>query len=411
MPTSIITRGSGVSVAGRQSRGLSPAFSRASAAYQSDGRKVGVGVPRFSEGRTGKAIFVEEGTTNLCQNGGAELGATWWGAYNNGWSVEAEAVRWGNKAFRCNKGYYGGLQSPKVAFDCTKAISVSFDLCRIVGEAWWHILFYNNEGVQVGQRGNRQIPTGLHGAWEHMVIALLPSDIAETATQTVVRLLRRGVETTIDDVVYDNILCEQKPYATSFTDSTRAADRLTIPTTITSAGSWAIEAWARTNITAGFERTLFEAAGVFAVGLGADNKPTLTWTSAEGPQTVSGAQTVTNPTGDHHWAYTYDGAIARVYVDGATVIEAATEFAGAMPAEIVIGTAEGRYWNGYIEDLVIAKHAYSGSDIASHMAGDTPSDCYYYPFDGNLWPAPGSLGAVVAPSIITRPGKLEVIGR
>lgn len=65
MPTSIITRGSGVSIAGRQSRGLSPAFSRASAAYQSDGRKVGVGVPRFEvvDGRRG--VLVEEGTTNL----------------------------------------------------------------------------------------------------------------------------------------------------------------------------------------------------------------------------------------------------------------------------------------------------------------------------------------------------------
>jgi len=45
-----------------------PTFTRNSVAYQSDGTKVAANVPRFEQGKFGKAVLVEEGTTNRLIN-------------------------------------------------------------------------------------------------------------------------------------------------------------------------------------------------------------------------------------------------------------------------------------------------------------------------------------------------------
>jgi len=42
----------------------SPSFSRNSIVYLSDGTQVAANQPRFEQGRFGKAVMVEEGTTN-----------------------------------------------------------------------------------------------------------------------------------------------------------------------------------------------------------------------------------------------------------------------------------------------------------------------------------------------------------
>lgn len=46
-------------------KGVSPTFTRNSVAYLSDGSQVASGVPRFEDGKFGKALMLEEGTTNI----------------------------------------------------------------------------------------------------------------------------------------------------------------------------------------------------------------------------------------------------------------------------------------------------------------------------------------------------------
>ncbi|MCK9326739.1 MAG: phage tail protein [Bacteroidales bacterium] len=46
-------------------KGLTPTFTRDSVAYLSDGTQVPAGVPRFEDGKFGKGVMIEEGTTNL----------------------------------------------------------------------------------------------------------------------------------------------------------------------------------------------------------------------------------------------------------------------------------------------------------------------------------------------------------
>lgn len=426
MPTSIITRGSGVSIAGRRSRGLSPAFSRASAAYQSGGRKVGVGVPRFSEGRTGKAIFVEEGTTNIVPSPSFDTSAVdggWlhWGAAgaigSRGQTQDSEFIlgeqqyaHWVANAAEAT-GNYLCFHSTRIAPNPLGVQTVRSFAVTLRMEDGSDVTLAKVFPVWNGRVGGApsSLWTAIQQIGDTPFYVCRTNNIVQKGTTELNYLIGFYVKPG-QRVYVSKAQIEDKAYATSFTDSVRAADRLTIPATVTE-GPLTIEAWVRTNIATGFERVLFEAGDRFSVGLGADSRPTLTWTSAEGPQTASGAQTVANPTDWHHWAYSFDGVTSRVHVDGAKVIEASTEFAAAMPAEIVVATAEDRYWNGLVEDLVILLRGCSDSEIAAHMAGDIPNGCYHYLFDGDLWPAPGSLGAVVAPSVTTRPGRVDVVTR
>lgn len=66
-----------------------PTFSRSSPAYKSDGTQVAANQPRFEQGKFGKAILIEEGTTNLLSKTIEEL-PTWgnrYGLYNENSTV------------------------------------------------------------------------------------------------------------------------------------------------------------------------------------------------------------------------------------------------------------------------------------------------------------------------------------
>ena len=57
----------------------SPTFSRNSTAYLSDGTLVNINLPRFESGKFGKAIMIEEGTTNLNSDPFFKTGVSGWG--------------------------------------------------------------------------------------------------------------------------------------------------------------------------------------------------------------------------------------------------------------------------------------------------------------------------------------------
>lgn len=414
MPTSIITRGSRVSIAGRRSRGLSPAFSRASAAYQSDGRKVGVGVPRFEAVGGRRGVLVEEGTTNVVPDSQMINAVSWTKEVFKG-TITPDATAAPDGSFTADQIYItGGYVYRRVNLPAGRTYTFSCWVKSATGadiqQGGIHIWCYNGAKGS-GRRAFTYAP--ITTEWRRLEVTYAA---ATDETNFSFLVAAAPFVAVPHDIYVWGAQIEDKAHSTSYVATSggmdsRLPDLLTVPITASGAGAWTIDAWARTNIDAGFERVLFEAGDRFSVGLGADSRPTLTWTSAEGPQTASGAQTVANPTDWHHWAYSFDGVTSRVHVDGAKVIEASTEFAAAMPAEIVVATAEDRYWNGLVEDLVILLRGCSDSEIAAHMAGDIPNGCYHYLFDGDLWPAPGSLGAVVAPSVTTRPGRVDVVTR
>ena len=75
-------------------------FARPSVAYKLDGTQVAANVPRFEAGKFGKAVMVEEGTTNLAHDPNSDN--AWWNAapkngiswgLSNDWSATEQALK------------------------------------------------------------------------------------------------------------------------------------------------------------------------------------------------------------------------------------------------------------------------------------------------------------------------------
>ena len=434
MTTSIITRGSGVSIAGRQSRGLSPAFTRASTATNPDtGATVAANEPRFVEGRFGKAVLVEEGTANLLPE--------------NQRSIETDitgfvkAVGTETLSRDVTERWHGAASLKVIASGSERGVATSLAQTTpgttYTFSAWVkgsgsvvaRVLEYTAGGAVVGYTSSSAIV--LTSSWQRIGITRA---FGATGAQARCALLTPvGYEQAIT-LYTDGLQLEAKPYATSFVDGTRAQEALKVALDsldLAPNGDWTIEGGARVmNMSNGVEvwSALFQMGNYYE----ANQSEFEIWLNHNG---YVKAWSHDNKQSRYRSLFAYDYAELSAGFRFAVAHDASAntyrihfrtkdrEFwdtwalSHANPIAPVLGVGSkpngGNNLGGSIEGLRLHRRALSDEEIAAHAAGDIGSlgDCYHYPFDGNLWPAPGSLGAVVAPSIITRPGKLEVIGR
>jgi len=195
-------------------------FTRSSVAYLSDGTQVAANQPRFEPGKFGKAVMVEEGTTNLLVK---NLGAAGDGSIidilvpNKVWAkrITVEAP---------NKFSYFGMISvpaqPNTKYTLT----------------YWARLVSGSvvSGTQIYIGSNSQGTSGvallrideeLTSEWKKFVITGQTDANATILTRATFRIeTNTGCTVEIADWQL-----EAKPYPTSFTDGTRAAERLTVP--------------------------------------------------------------------------------------------------------------------------------------------------------------------------------------
>lgn len=431
MTTSIITRGSGVSIAGRRSRGLSPAFSRASAAYQSDGRVVGIGVPRFEtvDGRRG--VLVEEGTTNLVALARLDTDSDGDGVadgfYRNdpGGAYCVELVE-DSEAFtgRAQQLAISDIPSGKNLWirQDVKGISsgdrITFS-CRIKADirVAAQVKIYLHLGAGgIAYAATLARSTG--GYQTYVVQNYDTTGMNQAALLCLISADAPGSNATLD---IDWLQIEKKPYATSFVDGTRAAESLSIPTAeLLSVQEGSVECWARPNWSA--TAAVSNKVIVSAFSAGASNGAY--WFGYSATQNkwgvpdaglYSGVQTFAAQT-RFYLVLTWDSATLKLYMNGSLVGTAAKPANFALAADGLMrigGFVSGNYqFDGLIDGLRIYRRALTDEEIAAHAAGNiVAKDCYHYPFDGDLWPAPGSLGAVVAPAVTTRPGRVDVVTR
>lgn len=290
-------------------------------------------------------------------------------------------------------------------------------------------MFYDSGGAQVGQIGNKQLPTGPQGVWERQSIMIDSASMPGTTTQMMLRLLRRY---TIGDVIYDNIMVEQKPYATSFVDGTRAGEMLTLPVhDALNTEQGTIEILVRAPSTYVARRSILginspsPSEDRIIVGYGTTG-PGLEFHWRPANKTAYAIRApLLQPSSEwariavrYSWNEGVNGYDLALYYDGVKVAAGLSSTGSMTKLEwLRVGSdnaTPNEAWtaNMLYSQLRLHRRALTDGEIAAHAAGNiVATDCYHYPFDGDLWPAPGSLGAVVAPSIITRPGKLEVIRR
>lgn len=423
MTTSIITRGSGVSIAGRQSRGLSPAFSRASAAYQGDGRKVGVGVPRFEtvDGRRG--VLVEEATTNLVANPAFVQGLDGWARNKD---ATLDHVVLGGKSW-CKVTSNQAGSTPGVLsgwIPVSANATYTFSLTGFVGQGAETVYAYVNGNVtsnvvwyrpssRLGTSPSRKVETFNTGDNTKLRVGALWAGVA----------IGNWFEVT-------EVQLEAKPYATSFVDGTRATEYLTLPPLeVLELREGTFECWFQPepafwkdswNRIIGHSTAMnrneielmrnFDSSGLaFAISNSAGG--TLGWNKVS-------TKTSLNVGTWYHVAAVWSASQGRyaIYLDGVKENESPvseTYFPSATGTLAIGYHPNGQRWlNSPVAMCRIYRRALTDQEIAAHAAGNiVATDCYHYPFDGDLWPAPGSLGAVVAPAVATRPGRVDVVTR
>jgi hypothetical protein len=193
---------------------------------------------------------------------------------------------------------------------------------------------------------------------------------------------------------------EAKGYATTLvptngTAATRSPEIATIPITgvLADQGPWTIECWAKTDHAGGSYRMPFAAWSKFYVALDNWDRPMLSWVDANNVQQMAPASPLGNPTGSHYWVFTWDGSIARVYVDAVKVIEAATDLPKTLPTNLTVGSmGNNYYWDGLIDDLRISSRARTDAEILAAYQSNKPlpvDEWTTYKMVGGPWESVG----------------------
>lgn len=227
-------------------------FTRSSVAYLSDGTQVPANIPRFEQGKFGKAIMVEEGTTNLFTNPGWLDGTlTGWANYSNGNATGIRTVELDSKyGYRLKLERTGGQPSDRFGISQNKTwsasgssltISVYFKVVSAEEGAKLRIytdLFnpsntpYYGRGALVDLKtfkvtsvySGKASVQALEDGWYYFTCT--PSE-TDNSKGSIFFWIEGGNAQIY--LAWSHV--EAKPYATSFIDDTRSSEILTIPTT------------------------------------------------------------------------------------------------------------------------------------------------------------------------------------
>lgn len=216
---------------------LHPTFSRASAAYLANGTQIASGKPRIEPGKFGGAIMVEEGTTNLFSYPADLFNAAWIKTectYVNQQiipSATANAIHYicqdksltsgtvYTQSIEAKAGGYSVLQiAPSTGFPTTY---VNFDLINGVVSASGTEITGRITPLGSGWYRCEATATANATVSGRMIFAPVPSP---TATR-----VPAWTADGVSGIYVRTAQLEEKPYATSFIDGTRAIERLNVP--------------------------------------------------------------------------------------------------------------------------------------------------------------------------------------
>jgi hypothetical protein len=199
-------------------------FTRSSVAYLSDGTQVAVNQPRFEQGRFGKAIMVEEGTTNLAINPLFENPLSeWQGPQSMSYSTRITDTPFGERPVLVMNGG---------ASDYTY-IHANYNFAPLPGSdapvtvSLWMRNLGSDEGVPKFYLGAGYLSTDkilkADGNWYQISRTFQPEEYTQNGRFHFYKGVMGEVEVCAIQVEY------RKPYATSFIDGTRAAEKFTLP--------------------------------------------------------------------------------------------------------------------------------------------------------------------------------------
>jgi len=352
-------------------------FARNSVAYTSNGAQVAANQPRFEQGKPdfGKAIMIEEGTTNyLPANiqtwGNRTKDATTYSMtpvstpYGSG--IKLTGTSAGRVGKVTNTGGINLGTSYAVASVYFKPVIASGSLA-IYWDAkdntgkWQHGTFYE-------QKINLSNYTP--GQWYRLVCTanISPNTFAPGSGFYI------WAEGTFDIIIVAPQL-EAKPYATSFIDATRSPETLTIPTAgVLNPQEGTIECWVYVNdliknTSAGryiLAHATSDTANFIILRHDVDNMWSALTSNGAGQKSYVRIND-TLPIGWHHFAMRWSASELALFIDGVKVDSVNNPYLpSAMNTNFSIGkwlfSAYG-WVNTYIDDLALYNRALSDNEV------------------------------------------------
>jgi hypothetical protein len=206
-------------------------FVRESAAYRADGTQVIANIPRLETGKFGKAIMVEEGTTNLLKNASFETGtADGWTLSGTNMTVQSTEKRSGSYALRIVD---TSTSASEYAYQIVSATAgtvytLSAYAKMVSGTQALYLDFLDSTGARIAA----YIISFSETTWTRKSI----TQTAPADTASIKVWLYSDVSNTSDGY-WDDMQLEAKAYPTSIifandatTQPTRSPETLTIPT-------------------------------------------------------------------------------------------------------------------------------------------------------------------------------------
>jgi hypothetical protein len=367
-------------------------FTRPTPAYLSDGTQVAANAPRFEQGKFGKAVMVEEGTTNLVVNGSIENNLSYWYATNDISAGDNGVVRRivgdaavGNACLEyeiTNHPSWGFFHNDynqyrtSPYFDTSKQYTISFWAKRILGSNIMHVKISDANGRNVVWSGGSFT---LYDTWTRYTFTFTP---AIAGNQPVV-FFNYYIAGQTGKCRIDGLQIEQQRYATSFIDGTRSAESLTIPTAgVLNPQEGTVECWAYVDPYIHKQGSDWNMIFVVTDSNEA-NQLRFGYSRSSGKwhvKTTNSAGTAwyadfTVSSGWHHFALTWNQSTttAKMYVDGIIVAqETSAPLPSAFASTARIGSWLGsmNVFNSLIDDLRISSRARSDAEIlAAYQSG------------------------------------------
>ncbi|MGI6125167.1 MAG: LamG domain-containing protein, partial [Acetivibrionales bacterium] len=387
-------------------------FTRDSVAYLEDGTQVASGVPRFEDGKFGKGVLIEEGTTNVFSYptfNTADSSGGWnhWGQIGSigAWGQNTDpSFIFGNQTYSHwvenaagATGDYLIHQAPSLDGQPGYS-SIIFVCCMADGSPVTNGKCYPGWNGRDGGAPNNQW-TSIKQIGTSKFYECRVDGIHQDGTNDLIGVyIKPG-----NKVYFSRAQCERKPYATSFVDGTRAAETLTIPTAgvlSPQEGTWGlwvyIDSTARRQVANQWP-TIFRIPGVSSVGIFLyHDTDTATWELQT--QNDVGTTSIVNysdsytPDGWHHFAVAWKSGEIALFIDGVRRITITNpNMPSGFAANAYIGSYAGSsyFLNTKHDELRIDKIARTDEEIQAWYKANAPSTpdeytTYLSHFDGSL---------------------------
>ena len=186
-------------------------------------------MPRFSEGKFGQAVLVEEGTTNVCTNGSFESNLTGWTFPTGQYERTSQEKYFGSYSLKLTNP--DSSTNAQAWFNVPNPSSYAGKTVTVTVYAKTDRPYHGRLEIrEYDGSTNKWTFSNWHsgsGQWEKLTRTMTFRD---TVTDIQIQLMNRvnHGDNTPTSVYFDGVLFEQKPYATSFINGTRAADNLSI---------------------------------------------------------------------------------------------------------------------------------------------------------------------------------------